>query len=73
MSSSRPDAALGPAALLDAAAPPAPGTAVAPPRPGAAGAGMASYLQGAPLALVLLLFLVLPLLVMAAVNLWDHT
>jgi putative spermidine/putrescine transport system permease protein len=73
MSSSRPDAAGGVAALLDAAAPPAPGTAMAPPRPGATGAGMPPYLQAAPLALVLLLFLVLPLLVTAAVSLWDYT
>ncbi len=73
MSSSRPEAALGAAALLDAAAPPAPGAVVAPSRPAAAGAGVAPYLQAAPLALVLLLFLVLPLLVTAAVSLWDYT
>lgn len=74
MSSSRPDAAIGAAALLDAAAPPASAAAAAAqPRPGAAGAGVAPYLQAAPLALVLLLFLVLPLLVTAAVSLWDYT
>jgi putative spermidine/putrescine transport system permease protein len=73
MSSSRPDAALGAAALLDTAAPPAPVTAAAPPRPAATGAGAVPYLQAAPLAFALLFFLVLPLLVTAAVSLWDYT
>src|SRR5918998_877787 len=73
MSSSRPEAALGAAALLCAAAPPDPDAAAAPPRPAAAGASLAPYLQAAPLALVLLVFLVLPLLVTAAVSLWDYT
>jgi putative spermidine/putrescine transport system permease protein len=72
MSSSPPDAALGAAALLDpAAAPPVLSTA-APPS-GRRGAGAAPYLQAAPLAAVLLLFLLLPLLVTAAVSLWDYT
>jgi putative spermidine/putrescine transport system permease protein len=72
MSSSRPDVAG--AAALDATAPPAagPATAARPRRP-IAGAGAAPFLQAAPLALVLLLFLVLPLLVTAAVSLWDYT
>jgi len=73
MSSSRPDAvALGAAAVPDAAAVPiAPGAA--PPQRRSAGRSMAPFLQAAPLALVLLLFLVLPLLVTAAVSLWDYT
>lgn len=71
MSSSRPDAAG--AAALDAAAPVRPAAAQRPRRRGGAGASVAPYLQAAPLALVLLLFLVLPLLVTAAVSLWDYT
>jgi putative spermidine/putrescine transport system permease protein len=72
MSSSRPDAAG--VAVLDAAAPPVPLAAAARPgRRRVGGAGAAPYLQAAPLAVVLLLFLVLPLLVTAAVSLWDYT
>jgi len=71
MSSSRPDAtgaaALGPAAPLSAPAVAEQG------RRRLGGAGLAPYLQAAPLALVLLLFLVLPLLVTATVSLWDYT
>lgn len=72
MSSSRPDAAG--AAVLETAAPLAPeaGIAARSRRP-AVGSGAAPFLQAAPLALVLLLFLVLPLLVTAAVSLWDYT
>ena len=73
MSSSPPDAALG-AAALGADVPPAT-PAARPRRRGAAGAGAgwAPYWQAAPLAIVLALFLVLPLLVTAAVSLWDYT
>ena len=72
MSSSRPDA--GGAAVLGAAAPSAPAArAGARTRRRPSGPGAAPYLQAAPLALVLLLFLVLPLLVTAAVSLWDYT
>lgn len=63
MSSSRPDAA-GAAAL---------GAAARPRRRRRSGTGAAPFLQAAPLALVLVLFLVLPLLVTAAVSLWDYT
>lgn len=75
MSSSRPDTAGAAAAALDAAAPLTPRVAPAARsrRRAAGGVGAAPYLQAAPLALVLLLFLVLPLLVTAAVSLWDYT
>ena len=74
MSSSRPEAAAG-VATFGGAAPVSAGAAVAAtPQQAAVGArGAAPYLQAAPLALVLLLFLVLPLLVTAAVSLWDYT
>lgn len=72
MSSSLPDAAG--AAALDVAAPPASGVAAASGRRrDVVGSGAAPFLQAAPLALVLLIFLVLPLLVTAAVSLWDYT
>ena len=74
MSSSRPEVASGAAALGVAAPVPAGAAAAAPPQQAAVGAGSAApYLQAAPLALVLLLFLVLPLLVTAAVSLRDYT
>jgi len=75
MSSSQPEAMRGgAAAVLDAAAPPLPAVAARAGRVRrTAGAGRAPYLQAAPLAFVLLFFLVLPLLVTAAASFWDYT